>query len=147
MYDLISYKVMINYVANTMITLTKSVRLTTSSFIVINQSIRRIDCCTSVTSCQDRTTAVCNWLSVCCGRVDIKLTSISMYFSCWGLNNVRSRCFSSSDNHTRSILSISSDPNISIVWNVWQVTDMVTIIKILLLLVFKLLLAVLNSVR
>ena len=122
-----------------MIIVTKSVSLTTSPFLAINQSIRRIDCCSSMTSCQDRTTVVCNWLSVCCcGRVDIKLTSISTYFSCWGLNNVRLRCFSSSDSCTRSILSISSDPNISIVWNVWQVTDTVTIIKILLLLVFKL---------
>ena len=95
-----------------MITVTKSVSLTISPFLVANQSIRRTDCCSSATSCQDRTMAVCNWLSVCCcGRVDIKLTSISS-FSCWVLNNVRSRCISSSDSCTRSILSISSDPNI-----------------------------------
>ena len=124
-----------------MITVTKSVSLTTSPFLVINQSIRRLDYCTNATSCQDKTTAFCNWLSVCCGRVNIKLTSISMYFSCWSLNNVRLRCFSSSDSRTRGILSIS------IAWNVWKVMDTVTIIKILLLLVFKLLLAVLNSVR
>ena len=121
-----------------MITITKSVSLTILPFLVINQSIRRIDCCSSMTSCQDRTMAVCNWFSVCCGgRVDIILSSISAYFSHWGLNNVRSRCFCFSDSRTRNILSISSDPNISIVWNVWQVTNTVTIIKNLLLLVFK----------
>ena len=116
-----------------------SVSLTTSPFLAVNQSIRRIDYCTSATSCQDRTTAVCNWLTVCCcGWIDIKLTSISTHFSCWCLNNIRARCFSSSDSRSRSVLSISSDPNISIVWNVWQVTDTVTIIKVLILLVFKL---------
>ena len=122
-----------------MITVNKLVSFTTSPFLVINQSIRRIDYCSGATSCQDRTMAICNWSSICCcGMGDIRLTSISMYFSCWGLNNVRLRCFSSSDSHTRSILSSSSNPNISIVWNFWQVTDTVTIIKILLLLIFKL---------